>query len=90
MAADFARWGFPNWFRVTTAVLQIAGAVLLLDVRSAFWGAALLTGVLVGATATHLMHDPPAAAIPPVVVLVLTTVVGCALRPPFLRAAGRG
>lgn len=85
MAADFARWGFPSWFRVVTALLQIAGAMALLDVRGAFWGAALLAGVLVGAAATHLLHDPPAAVASPVVVLVLTGVVGVALRPPFLR-----
>lgn len=85
MARDFARWGFPDWFRGATAVAQVAGALLLLDVRGTFWGGALLAGVLVGATATHLRYDPPAAAISPLVVLAPTVVLGFVYRPPFLR-----
>jgi hypothetical protein len=85
MARDFARWGFPGWFRAATALAQIAGALLLLDVRAAFWGGAVLAGVLAGATATHLLHDPPAAAISPLVVLAPTALVGFVYRPPFLR-----
>jgi len=40
--------GFPSRFRVVTAVRQSTGALLLLDVRGAFWGAAALVDVLVG------------------------------------------
>lgn len=76
MAADFTRWGYPPWFAQLTAVLQLVGGVLLLWPASVVWGAALLTCVLL-AVATHLKHDPPAAAMAalvfsvPVVTLLL-------------------
>jgi uncharacterized membrane protein YphA (DoxX/SURF4 family) len=88
MARDFARWGFPDWFRVATAVAQAVGALLLLDGRVAFWGALVLAGVLVGAAVTHLLHDPPTAVVSPLVVLVPTVLVGWALRPPLLSFVG--
>ena len=82
MASDFTRWGYSAGFRQFTAMLQIVGALLLLFPGTAFFGAALLTGVLLGALGTHLLHDPPAALVSPAVFLVLV-----AHRPPMLRAA---
>lgn len=85
MASDFARWGYPAWFRVATAVLQVAGAVLLFVPGTTILGALLLGGVLVGATVTHLLHDPPAAMASPLVFLALLTAAVWPLRPALLR-----
>ncbi len=85
MAADFARWGYPDWFRRVTAVLQILGALALLVPATCFFGGLLLTGVLLGAVATHLRHDPLVASLSPTVVLVLVAISAWPMRPPLLR-----
>lgn len=71
MAADFARWGYPDWFRVLTALLQIVGALLLVSPRSTFAGAALISCILVGAAGTHALHDPPATVAVPTAFLLM-------------------
>lgn len=83
MAADFERWGYAVWFRKLTAYLQLLGAVALLIPApgAAFAGSVLLACILVGATATHLLFDPPAAALSPLVFLVLVSVLLWAHRP---------
>lgn len=86
MASDFARWGYSDGFRRLTAVLQGGAAVLLIFPGTAFGGSLLLTGILLGAVGTHLMHDPPAALISPAVFLLLTGVVLFSHRPEMLRA----
>jgi len=81
MAADFARWGYPDAFRVFTAVLQVVGALLLLIPVTAFAGSVLLFFVLLGAVATHLRHDPAATLASPVVALLVLLPVLLAHRP---------
>jgi hypothetical protein len=85
MVADFRRWGYPDWFRLLTAWLQVAGALLLLDRRIAFYGAVLLGCILLGAMATHLLHDPPVTAAAPVVFLIPVAAFLVGYRPPLLR-----
>lgn len=85
MVSDFARWGYPGWFRLLTAVLQIVGAVLLLLPSISFYGAVLLGCILVGAIVTHLRFDPPPTTISPIVFLVLTLALALWYRPGFLR-----
>jgi len=85
MASDFQRWGYPGWFRVAVALLQVAGGVLLLSSSTAPFGAALLTAVLVGAVYTHLRHDPPATALSAVAFLVPVVAILVLYRPPALR-----
>lgn len=85
MAGDFARWGYPDWFRVLTACLQIGGAIVLLLPGVSFWGAVLLGCVLLGATFTRLRFDGAAAALVPLAFLVLTVGLAVIYRPPLLR-----
>ena len=85
MADDFARWGYPDWFRVATGVLQAAGALALIVSPASFLGALLLVLVLLGAITTHVVHDPPATAISAVVFLVVVSGLVIAYRPPLLR-----
>ncbi len=85
IASDFARWGYPGWFRVLTAVFQILGALLLVLPATTFYGAGLLAGILVGAIWTHLRFDPPAAALSPAVFLAPVLAFLVTYRPPLLR-----
>jgi hypothetical protein len=54
MAADFQRWGYADWFRTATALVQMLGALALLVPATRPLGALLLLGVLFGAIATHV------------------------------------
>ncbi|GJM22470.1 MAG: hypothetical protein DHS20C15_23850 [Planctomycetota bacterium] len=81
MAADFERWGFPDGFRVFTALLQIVGALLLLASATTFPGSLLLLVVLLGAVGTHLVHDPPSSLLSPLLALLVLAPVLLAHRP---------
>lgn len=85
MAADFSRWGYPDGFRIAVAVLQLAGAVGLFVPALVLPSAAMLAVLLVGAVATHLRFDPPLAAAPALVCLLLLAPVLWAVRPAWLR-----
>ncbi len=85
LAADFERWGYPDWFRVTTGVLQAVGAIALIISPVSFLGALVLAGVLLGAITTHLVNDPPATALSALVFLVVAFGLLFAYRPPLLR-----
>jgi uncharacterized membrane protein YphA (DoxX/SURF4 family) len=85
MRADFARWGYPEWFRIFTACLQLLCAALLLHASVTFYGAAILCGMMLGAALTHLRFDPPAAIISPLVFLILAVTLAVSYRPPLMR-----
>ena len=79
MVALFEAVGVGQWFRYVTGVLELAGALLIVVPRTKFFGAALLSVVMVGAVLTHLfiLHNAPTAA---AVLLVLAGVVAWARR----------
>ncbi|MDS0477087.1 DoxX family protein [Natrinema sp. 1APR25-10V2] len=75
---DFQRFGYPQWFRIVTRVVEIgAGAGLIAGL---LWlpgltlaGGLLLSGVMVGAVVTHLRTgDPPSKAAAPATLFVFT------------------
>ncbi len=49
LVAEFAQIGFGQWFRYLTALIEIAGALLLLWPAFAALGALLLVGINIGA-----------------------------------------
>src|ERR1700733_5287366 len=79
MVALFEALGVGQWFRYVTGLLELAGALLIVVPRTKFFGAALLSVVMVGAVLTHLfiLHSAPTA---PVVLLVLAGAVAWARR----------
>jgi uncharacterized membrane protein YphA (DoxX/SURF4 family) len=79
MVALFDAVGIGQWFRYVTGLLELTGALLIVLPRTKFFGAALLSLVMVGAVLTHLfiLHNPPTA---PAVLLVLAGVVAWARR----------
>ncbi len=85
MVADFQRWGYPVGFHYVAAACQLVGALLLLYPATCFWGGVLLGCVLIGATITHLIFDPVATALSPVVVLTLVVVAILSYAPAVIR-----
>lgn len=60
--AWFEQWGYPHWFLVAVAVVEICGGVLLFIPRTAFYSACVLTAVMLGAIATTYVHAHDALA----------------------------
>jgi uncharacterized membrane protein YphA (DoxX/SURF4 family) len=80
MVAVFAHIGVGQWFRYLTGGLEVIGAIGLLVPGGAFYGAALLATVMVGAIAAHLtiLGGNPTPAI---VLLLITATVAYLRRP---------
>ncbi len=74
-AAAFRHWGYPDWFRVTIGVLELAGVLLLLLGRTAAFGALIIIAVMLGAWGTHLVFDGGRHMTSEVVPLVLASIV---------------
>jgi len=74
-AAAFRHWGYPDWFRITIGVVEIAGALMLLWGRTAVVGAALLASVMLGGMGTHLVKEGGRHMTSEVVPLTLSTIV---------------
>jgi uncharacterized membrane protein YphA (DoxX/SURF4 family) len=78
---QFAEIGYPGWFLVLIAVLEIAGGLALLIPRLVPFAAAVLGVVMVGAVFTVLRHGDALQALVPLVCLVLLAAVGYARSP---------
>ncbi|MGV2293313.1 DoxX family protein [Trinickia sp. YCB016] len=46
--SEFAKWRYPDWFRVTIAVAELTGAVLLFFKNTQWLGAAMLLMITLG------------------------------------------
>src|SRR6266852_1548763 len=58
----FTAWGYPDHFYLVIGLAEVSGAILLLIPRLTKLGALLLIAVMVGATATHVIHHEPQVA----------------------------
>ncbi|MDQ0873412.1 putative oxidoreductase [Paenibacillus sp. V4I3] len=80
MVDEFTRYGMPQWFRVITGLLEIAGAALLV---AGIWndsliviGGLLLAVIMAGAVITHLrIKDPVSKIGMPIILFILTLAV---------------
>ncbi len=77
---NFVRWGYPTWFRFVIGVMEAWGGLLLLVPRLAGLASILLGMVMIGATATHLVHGEIEAVPVPLVLLALLALLGYARR----------
>ena len=55
---QFETYGFPRGFHLLIGAVELAGAILLLVPKSRLYAIYILTAVVAGAAATHLVHDP--------------------------------
>lgn len=76
---EFRRFGYPQWFRVVTGVVEIGAGIAL--VAGIVWfsefalaGGVLLSAVMAGAIVTHLRVSDPASRIAAPTVLLLLAV----------------
>ncbi len=74
----FAKWGYPDWFRLLIGGAEVAGAVGLLVPRLATLASGGLAIIMAGAAYTHLSHDESAQTVVPGVLLVALVAVGWA------------
>ena len=78
--ANFARWGYPDWFRFLTGTIELIAAALLListvSGRVATLGAALIACVMCGALYTRIANDEPLSTIiPPAILLLVAALI---------------
>ena len=66
----FTRFGFPDGFYLLIGVMELAGAVLILIPKTRKVAVMILAIIVVGATGTHLIHDPLTELIRPLVFAV--------------------
>ena len=55
---NFNKWGYPQWFRYVTGIVELVGAVLLIvgywNGTAALIGAAIFVAVGIGGVITHI------------------------------------
>jgi putative oxidoreductase len=78
----FREYGYPNHFYLLTGTMETLGALALLVPRTAVYGAAVLSMVMIGATGTLLLHSQFLFAAFPFSILILLAIVGYARRRP--------
>lgn len=70
----FDKLGLGQWFRYVTALVEIAGAALIIVPRTALYGAALLAVTMACAIVAHFTIIGP-SAVPASILLLLNLVV---------------
>ena len=73
---EYLKWGYPQWFHFVTGSLELMTAVLLARARTRLWGSALGCTVMLAALATVTVHGEYGHAVAPLVVAILSIVVG--------------
>lgn len=71
IAADYHRWGYPDWFHYLTGLLELTTGTLLFSRSWRFYGAILGILIMSGACITVLLHQEYTHAIAPLVILIL-------------------
>ncbi|PCE25454.1 hypothetical protein BWP39_13075 [Paraburkholderia acidicola] len=77
---DFARWGYPAWFRLLCGTLELLSAALLFGQHTRVLGLALAGAIMIGALFTLLRNREPFAHLAPAVVFSALVVATVALR----------
>lgn len=81
---NFVRWRLPQWFRIVTGLVEIAGAAALIvgywEPSWAAWGALWLGFTMLCGVLVHLrVRDKAKEMLPSVVLLVLAVVLALLL-----------
>jgi putative oxidoreductase len=79
---SFQCWGYPDWFRITLGVAEIAASVLLLIPSRASYAASFLATLMLGAIATHLRWQEYAGSIAPIMLGAFCVVIMFVRRDP--------
>ena len=90
--SKFSGWGYPDHFYLAVGVAELLGAIGLLIPRLANFGALVLVVVMLGATATHVVHRERQVLTSLVLLALLVTALAMHNgwpRKPQARAGGR-
>lgn len=75
----FKKWGYPQWFRVVTGIIELGAAILLIvgfwNATSALIGAAILVAVGLGGVITHVRIKDPMKDTAPIGILGLLALI---------------
>jgi|HubBroStandDraft_2_1064218.scaffolds.fasta_scaffold368873_2 putative oxidoreductase len=82
---NFAKWGYPDWFRIVTGLIEVAAGVLVLVPRTSFYGTLLILPTMVGAVLTHVTHGETRNIPLPLLLFVLAAILAYVRRPEGLR-----
>src|SRR5262249_41078551 len=58
-ATAFRVWHYPDWFRITVGVVEVAAAAFVLIPRTALAGGVLIACVMLGGMGTHVRWGHP-------------------------------
>lgn len=84
---DFARWGYPDWFRIVVGIAELVSFLLLLVPRVAGVGAGIFAVVMLGAIFTHATHNEFSRLPFNLLLLVFSVIVVYARKPAFLSSS---
>ena len=76
IAADYQRWGYPEWFHYLTGMLEWASAFLIALPATRLYGSVLGGAVLAAAAGTVVLNGEYSHAVAPLVVLGLVALNG--------------
>jgi putative oxidoreductase len=76
MVAEFALFGYPQWFLYVVGSLEVLSAIFFLLPRLRAVATAVVVCIMVGAIFSHVTHGQFGMAIGPLVLLVLAIALG--------------
>ncbi len=71
----FREWGYFDGFYLLIGILELSLAILVLIPKTSVYAAIGLFAIMIGAMITHLIHDPLAEIIRPLVFMILLGIV---------------
>ena len=77
---DFARWGYPAWFRLLCGALELLSAALLSRQQTRVLGLALAGAIMTGALFTLQRNKEPFRHLAPALIFSALVVVAVAVR----------
>ena len=88
-SAAFRLWHYPDWFRITIGVVEVAAAALVLIPQTALIGGVLIVGVMLGGMGTHVYWGHPGQMTSEALPLVLGIVLAVGRRNRFFTRRAR-
>ncbi|MEZ5921850.1 MAG: DoxX family protein [Parvularculaceae bacterium] len=87
IAVQFEHFHLPHWFMLLTGAIELSGALMLLlpAARLRLAGAALLGLTMLVGSGFHFFYDPPACALPALMLAAATGLIAMA----NFRSAGK-
>lgn len=78
--SDFARWGYPAWFRLLCGALELLTAALLFGPLTRLPGLTLAAAIMIGALFTLMRNREPFGHLAPALVFSALVAVTFAVR----------